>query len=76
MSDPAARVLPMSQVVIDCDRCELRGKGCNDCVMSFLLDSPRVLPLEEIEQRALGVLAEVGLVPPLRMELGNALKVV
>jgi hypothetical protein len=55
-------------VLIDCDRCTVRGAGCSDCVVTFLLGGPPddVL-LDPDEQRALNVLASAGLVPPLRM---------
>jgi hypothetical protein len=55
-------------LVIDCDRCSMRGVGCDDCVVSVLLGGPPVdAPLDETEQHAIDVLAEAGLVPPLRM---------
>jgi hypothetical protein len=55
-------------VLVDCDRCSIRGSGCPDCVVTFLLGSPPddVL-LDAEEKRALDVLASAGLVPPLRM---------
>ena len=52
-------------LVIDCDRCSMRGVGCDDCVVSVLLGGPPTL--DETEQHAIDVLAEAGLVPPLRM---------
>src|SRR5262245_47541348 len=54
--------------VIDCDRCTVRGIGCGDCVVTVLLGGPpEGVELDEVEQRALSVLADAGLVPPLRM---------
>lgn len=54
--------------VIDCDRCTMRGIGCGDCVVTVLLGGPPYgVELDEVEERALGVLADAGLVPPLRM---------
>ena len=54
--------------VIDCDRCTMRGIGCGDCVVTVLLGGPPYgVELDEVEQRALSVLADAGLVPPLRM---------
>lgn len=55
-------------VLIDCERCTVRGAGCQECVVTFLLGGPPddVL-LDADEQRALDVLASAGLVPPLRM---------
>ena len=56
---------------IDCGRCEMRGAGCRDCAVTALV--PRqaarsAVPgyLGEAELKALGVLADAGLVPPLR----------
>ena len=60
-------------MTIDCGRCEMRGKGCRDCVITVL--GPRnaagfsaQVPghLGEAELKALGVLAAAGMVPPLR----------
>jgi hypothetical protein len=54
--------------VIDCDRCSVRGIGCGDCVVTVLLGGPPYgVELDPVEERALGVLADAGLVPPLRM---------
>ncbi len=54
--------------VIDCDRCRVRGAGCGDCVVTFLLGGPPPdARLSEQERQALDVLSEAGLVPPLRM---------
>jgi hypothetical protein len=52
---------------IDCDWCVQRGPACHDCVVSVLLGPPPELEFDDDECRALGVLAEGGLVPPLRM---------
>ena len=52
-------------MIIDCDGCQVRGDACGDCVVAVLLGAPP--DLEADEQRALGVLAEAGLVPPLRL---------
>ncbi len=64
-------------MVIDCDTCTAGPRACADCVVSFLtiaplaggLDTPAAVAVEldAAEQRALGVLAASGLVPPLRM---------
>ncbi|MDQ6642366.1 MAG: hypothetical protein M3Y66_07725 [Actinomycetota bacterium] len=54
-------------VRIDCDSCLVRGLSCHDCVVTVLLGPPPELSFDEDEQRALDVLAESGLVPPLRM---------
>ena len=64
-------------MTIDCGRCEMRGTGCQDCVITVL--GPRnaaglssaAAPayLGEAEVKALGVLAAAGMVPPLRFSL-------
>lgn len=55
-------------MIIDCDRCEMRDVACGDCVVSVLLGPPELRPGFDAEERAaLGVLADSGLVPPLRL---------
>lgn len=54
-------------MIIDCDRCAIRGTGCSDCVITVLLDAPPTVELDEPELRALGTLADAGLVPHLRL---------
>ena len=53
--------------VIDCDTCSVRGDACADCVVSVMLGGPPDAVAPE-EPRALGVLAGLGLVPPLLMQ--------
>ncbi len=71
-------------MVIDCDRCEVRGLACGECVVGVLLGMPGVpsrgtpdrpsgapaLQLDAPERRALDVLADQGLVPRLRLVAG------
>jgi hypothetical protein len=54
-------------MLIDCDGCRARDLGCDDCVVTALLGPPDAGMLAEPEQRALAVLADSGLVPPLRL---------
>lgn len=54
-------------VHIDCETCVVRGPACGDCVVTVLLGPPPELSFDDDERRALSVLAESGLVPPLRM---------
>lgn len=54
-------------VRIDCDSCLVRGLACHDCVVTVLLGPPPELGFDDDERRALAVLADGGLVPPLRM---------
>ena len=61
------RALPAEPgCVIDCDTCTVRGDACADCVVSVMLGGPPDAVAPD-EQRALGVLAGLGLVPPLQM---------
>jgi hypothetical protein len=64
-SKDAAAPGPGAPVVIDCEDCAVRGPGCRDCVISVLLGVPETL--QQDERAALEVLAEVGLVPRLRL---------
>jgi hypothetical protein len=53
---------------VDCDRCRVRGDGCGDCVVTFLLGGPPPdARLSSDERHALDVLSDAGLIPPLRM---------
>lgn len=54
-------------MIIDCDTCQVRGPACGDCVVSVILRTAPQPHLDADEQRALTVLADCGLVPPLRM---------
>ena len=61
-------------LVIDCAQCTARPVGCSDCVVSFLLDDPAESgpELDAAEVAALAVLADSGLVPPLRLMSDSA----
>lgn len=61
MSDPPPSVVRM---IIDCGTCTAAGAACGDCVVSLLL-GPAELSAEH--ERAVAVLADTGLVPPLRL---------
>ncbi len=52
---------------IDCDTCQVRGLACHDCVVTVLLGPPPELGFDAEDRDALSALAEVGLIPPLRM---------
>lgn len=56
----------MTSLHIDCHSCQARGPACADCVISVLLGTPSV-ELDDPERRALTVLSDAGLLPPLRM---------
>ena len=52
-------------MIIDCDSCAVRGLECGDCVVTVLLRGPA--DLDAREQAAIAVLAEAGMLPPLRL---------
>lgn len=55
-------------MLIDCDSCEVRGPACGDCIVTVLLGAaPEGVELDPAEQAAIQVLAQTGLVPPLRL---------
>jgi hypothetical protein len=63
-------------MIIDCDRCEVRGDACADCVVGVLLGVPGsaevpsgapIVQLDAPVRRAIDVLADQGLVPRLRL---------
>lgn len=55
-------------MLIDCDGCAMRDLACDDCVVTVLLGSPPgAVEVDEGERRALGVLADSGLVPRLQL---------
>lgn len=68
-------------VIVDCNECVVRGAACTDCVVTVLLGlpgvggqsraseavNPRGISLEQDERDAMEVLADVGLVPRLRL---------
>ncbi len=57
-------------MIVDCDTCVVRGPSCGDCVVTFLLGPPEGWAVDGLpgdELAALAVLADSGLVPPLRL---------
>jgi hypothetical protein len=55
-------------MIVDCDRCEVRGSACQDCVITVLLGAPPDgVELDGTERRALNILAEAGMVPRLQL---------
>jgi hypothetical protein len=48
-------------VLIDCDRCSVRGEACGGCVVSVLFgEAPPLADADAEERRALEVLADAG----------------
>ena len=62
-----ADIADIETMVIDCDRCAVRGDACHDCVVSVLLGAPLSLEWDADERKAVDALAEAGMVPRLRM---------
>jgi hypothetical protein len=57
-------------MLIDCEKCEARNVGCADCVVTVMLSDPvHVVEIGDGERRALDVLAEGGMLPPLRLSI-------
>jgi hypothetical protein len=55
-------------MIVDCDRCEVRGGACQDCIITVLLGAPPGnVELDGTERRALDTLAEAGMVPRLQL---------
>lgn len=60
----------MKTLIVDCATCEVRGRACGDCVISALLGAPEAgdpPALDDEECRVLGLFADSGLLPPLRL---------
>ena len=56
-------------MLIDCNGCKMQDtEACRDCVVSFVLyDLAGPLEMDEDQAEALDLLADVGLVPDLRL---------
>ncbi|KAA0023109.1 hypothetical protein FOY51_11560 [Antrihabitans cavernicola] len=68
-------------VIVDCNECAVRDIACRDCVVTVLLGEPtmrertevrpdprrRVTRIDQEEQDAIDALADIGLVPRLRL---------
>ncbi|MCR6490121.1 hypothetical protein M8542_45650 [Amycolatopsis sp. OK19-0408] len=63
-------VSDIENVVVDCDRCVVRGISCHDCVVTVLLGAPPAVEWDADERRAIDALAEAGMVPRLRLVEG------
>lgn len=47
-------------MLIDCDRCGIRGAGCADCLVTALFDAAPVGALGTAEQQAVEVFGRAG----------------
>ncbi|MGH3796350.1 MAG: hypothetical protein ACRDSP_15840 [Pseudonocardiaceae bacterium] len=55
-------------MIVDCDRCEVRGDACGECVITVLLGAPPGgLELDGADRMALDTLAAAGMVPRLQL---------
>lgn len=55
-------------MIVDCDRCVVRGDACQDCVITVLLGAPPgEIEFDTTEAGALENLAAAGMVPRLRL---------
>jgi len=57
-------------MIIDCDSCAVRGLECGDCVVTVLLRGSAD-DLDTREREAIAVLAQAGMLPPLRLVAGD-----
>lgn len=65
-------------MIIDCDSCEVRDLACSDCVVTYVLGPVPWASGEGMaddERAALAVLADSGLLPPLRLVSGPTIPV-
>lgn len=60
-------------MIIECGQCEARGRACGSCAVAALVGQPgqpggprQERELDPAEIRALTVLANAGMIPPLR----------
>ncbi|HVU73513.1 MAG TPA: hypothetical protein VHE83_11185 [Mycobacteriales bacterium] len=56
---------------IDCEGCRAKGPACGECVVSVMLGPPEDVELDGPTLVALANLADVGLVPRLRLIEGG-----
>jgi hypothetical protein len=55
-------------MIVDCDRCEVRGGACHDCVITVLLGNlPSGVELDGPGRPELDTLAEAGMAPRLQL---------
>ncbi len=72
MSEVGARLLGMKSYMIDCGTCQADREVCGDCLMAFIADPGFGQPVRfsQEESDALKVMADVGLIPQLRLVAG------
>lgn len=68
----ACQAEDMDILHVDCATCRARGPACGDCVISVLLGPiGSEVELDDQEQAALAAMAGSGLLPPLRLVVGQ-----
>ena len=53
-------------MVINCDRCAVRGAACANCAVTFVAHPGERIELDAADVQALTALANAGMIPPLR----------
>ncbi|EHK85059.1 hypothetical protein ACWGRK_10720 [Saccharomonospora azurea] len=53
-------------ITVDCDSCLFRARECDNCVVSVVVEAASPLCFGSEELRAVSLLADAGMVPPLR----------
>ena len=65
------QALTMKSYLINCDTCQAKPSACEDCLITAIVDQLGTpITFSEQEKDALAVMAEVGLIPPLRLVAG------
>lgn len=55
-------------MIVDCDRCKVRGDACKDCVITVLLGAPpEGIELDGIDRRAQHIVGEADMVSRLQL---------
>lgn len=62
-------------MIIDCDVCVMANtSACDDCIVPVILGAPERrgrIEISDVEMEAMGNLAAEGLIPPLRLVVGE-----
>jgi len=69
MSEVGVTLYDMKTYLIDCESCQAGPESCSDCLITFMADPGYGQPIRfsEEEKDALTVMADVGLIPRLRL---------
>jgi hypothetical protein len=58
-------------MAVECRQCDTRGVACQDCVVTIVAPRGASRHLEAEELRALNVLADAGMIPPLQLNVAR-----